>query len=246
MLAVVAYFAIRYGLPAFVESNPLLRPYGKGAPQYANYAAVGFAALSLMSAVRGWCVRRQFDAQESLDSLRELHWKRFEDLVGEFYRRKGYRVTETLGGGADGGIDLKLTKDGDITFVQCKRWKGKKVGLPTVRELLGAMTAERAQHGVLVTTSNFTTEAESFTRDHSIELIDGDGLLEMIIPLQHSTKDIDSEADFEASIDIPTANDRCPECGNHMVLRTARKGSNSGAQFWGCSKFPSCRGTRAA
>jgi len=29
-----------------------------------------------------------------------------------------------------------------------------------------------------------------------------------------------------------------------MKLRTARKGSNAGGQFWGCTEFPRCRGTR--
>ncbi len=29
-----------------------------------------------------------------------------------------------------------------------------------------------------------------------------------------------------------------------MVLRTARKGLYVGSEFWGCSRFPSCRGTR--
>lgn len=31
-----------------------------------------------------------------------------------------------------------------------------------------------------------------------------------------------------------------------MELRTARRGRNAGGQFWGCSKFPQCRGTRKA
>ncbi|NLF86464.1 MAG: hypothetical protein GX571_10215 [Lentisphaerae bacterium] len=26
-----------------------------------------------------------------------------------------------------------------------------------------------------------------------------------------------------------------------MVLRTARRGSNAGNQFWGCSNYPRCR-----
>ena len=34
----------------------------------------------------------------------------------------------------------------------------------------------------------------------------------------------------------------CPKCGNAMVLRIARKGAHQGENFWGCSKFPSCRG----
>ena len=36
----------------------------------------------------------------------------------------------------------------------------------------------------------------------------------------------------------------CPRCGTSMVLRTARKGSKKGSQFWGCSNFPNCRMTK--
>lgn len=34
----------------------------------------------------------------------------------------------------------------------------------------------------------------------------------------------------------------CPKCGSEMILRTAKKGKNQGKQFWGCSRFPHCRG----
>ena len=35
---------------------------------------------------------------------------------------------------------------------------------------------------------------------------------------------------------------KCPKCDQPMVLRTARRGANAGNQFWGCSKYPRCRG----
>jgi len=35
----------------------------------------------------------------------------------------------------------------------------------------------------------------------------------------------------------------CPICGGEMVRRTARKGPNAGNDFYGCSSYPSCRGT---
>lgn len=34
----------------------------------------------------------------------------------------------------------------------------------------------------------------------------------------------------------------CPKCGALMVKRRAAKGANAGNEFWGCSKFPACRG----
>lgn len=36
----------------------------------------------------------------------------------------------------------------------------------------------------------------------------------------------------------------CPRCGSSMVRRLARRGRNAGNYFWGCSRYPSCKGTR--
>jgi predicted RNA-binding Zn-ribbon protein involved in translation (DUF1610 family) len=33
----------------------------------------------------------------------------------------------------------------------------------------------------------------------------------------------------------------CPKCGNPLILRTAKSGSNTGSQFYGCTKYPACR-----
>ena len=38
----------------------------------------------------------------------------------------------------------------------------------------------------------------------------------------------------------------CPVCGAAMVRRVAKKGSSAGEAFWGCTRFPQCRGTRPA
>lgn len=35
----------------------------------------------------------------------------------------------------------------------------------------------------------------------------------------------------------------CPVCGNRMILRANRRAGN---KFWGCSKYPACRGIREA
>jgi predicted RNA-binding Zn-ribbon protein involved in translation (DUF1610 family) len=44
------------------------------------------------------------------------------------------------------------------------------------------------------------------------------------------------QAPAEASATNP-----CPKCGSDMVLRTSKKGSQAGKQFWGCSAYPKCR-----
>ena len=38
----------------------------------------------------------------------------------------------------------------------------------------------------------------------------------------------------------------CPSCGQPMILRTSKRGANAGSQFWGCSTYPKCKGTRKA
>lgn len=36
----------------------------------------------------------------------------------------------------------------------------------------------------------------------------------------------------------------CPKCGSSLILRTAKKGKNIGAKFYGCTAFPKCRFTK--
>ncbi len=36
----------------------------------------------------------------------------------------------------------------------------------------------------------------------------------------------------------------CPLCGKPMIRRVAKKGVNSGREFWSCSDYPKCNGTR--
>lgn len=38
----------------------------------------------------------------------------------------------------------------------------------------------------------------------------------------------------------------CPRCGGPMARKTARRGASAGQDFWGCNRFPQCRGTRPA
>ena len=47
--------------------------------------------------------------------------------------------------------------------------------------------------------------------------------------------------DAHAPASIHDRNVLCPVCGNRMVLRRSKRDGN---QFWGCSKYPGCRGIR--
>lgn len=166
-----------------------------------------------------------------------MSWREFEMLVEEMFRRKGFTVIERGGSGPDGGVDLELRLSKDKYFVQCKQWKSQKVGVAIVRELYGVMAAEGAVAGFVVASGNFTEDARSFAEGRAIELVATDQLLHSI----GSTASGDSPSSARASVTAPV----CPTCSATMVERVAKKGANAGQRFWGCSRYPACRGTRA-
>ena len=47
-------------------------------------------------------------------------------------------------------------------------------------------------------------------------------------------------AEQNAQSDAPA----CPKCGKPMIKRVAKKGVNAGKEFWSCSSYPNCDGTR--
>lgn len=179
-------------------------------------------------------------------------------MVGEAYRRKGYSVEETGGGGADGGVDLILRSNGKKVLVQCKQWRQRQVGVKVVREMVGLIGHEHADNVVIVTSGSFTAEASSFANGKPVELVDGKALVELIREARKEVKTGVSApvpASAHMSAAPMTANSfttpplpppSCPKCGAAMVMRTAKKGANAGSQFWGCSRYPECRGIVSA
>ncbi|MCD6674319.1 MAG: restriction endonuclease [Burkholderiaceae bacterium] len=184
---------------------------------------------------------------DAAGAVARMSWREFEMLVGEAFRLDGYRVVETGGAGADGGVDLELHKGDETFLVQCKQWRAYKVGVEVVRELYGAMAARGAAGGFVVTSGRFTGEARAFAAGRNVELVDGGRLVRMIDRVQ-ATK---ASSDARGAGVVPNAATasgsalRCPSCGSEMVRRSARRGANAGKAFWGCSRYPACKGTRS-
>lgn len=169
------------------------------------------------------------------NALENMSWREFEGLTAEVFRRKGFHVAERGGNGPDGGVDLELKAGTDKYLVQCKQWKITKVGVTVVRELYGVMAAEGAVGGFVVASGDFTEEAKRFVEGRSIELVSTDSLLRLV-------KDTGGGA---TSSSLPDVEPSCPKCGSPMARRTAKRGENAGASFWGCSQYPACRGIRS-
>lgn len=122
------------------------------------------------------------------DALTGVRWDRLEHLLAAYYRQAGYQV-EHVGTGAtagrfDGGVDLKLERDGRIVLVQVKHWNAYKVPHNDVHQLIGIMVNTKADGAIVVTSGEFTKAAiEAATRNGLVQLIDGDELREMLGPL---------------------------------------------------------------
>ncbi len=139
--------------------------------------------------------------------------------MAEAYRRKGYTVIENPGRGADGGVDIRLQRDGQLHLVQCKQWQSRKVGVNVVREMYGLMTAESAASAIVICSGIFTQEAKNFAEGKAIDLVDG-AQLEALIGQVRGTQ---RETATPSRRRQPSAT-LCPRCGSPLVLRTAQKG----------------------
>jgi restriction system protein len=125
-------------------------------------------------------IRESVEA-DLLDRVRSVSPERFEKLVLDLLLKLGYGGAFGsgihLGRSGDGGIDGVIQQDKlglDLIYVQAKRWQGN-VGPSTVREFAGALSAHRADKGVIITTSSFTAEAKKDAERMAgrIALIDG-------------------------------------------------------------------------
>ena len=225
-----AYVMMAHVLPSIQTDNKITATVFKAFVTPAPY----ISGLILLAAPFAFLNARrkaiQLDSQRSIQSVRDLHWRNFEELVAEAYRRQGYRVTEG-GYGADGGIDLELRKDDLVTLVQCKQWKTQKVGVNVVREMFGVLTAHQANHFIIISSGTFTQQAIDFATGKPIELIDGPKLLALVNDVQLSPQMIIEKHKV------------CPKCSGEFVERMAKRGPNAGNTFLGCSNFPKCRYT---
>ena len=260
-IAAVAFVGIVYVFPSMSIESPLwaiLVPL----QSMASYLGTAGAMLFLLTAVLSFAERRRkkrlLDRQRNLDSIRDLHWRQFEELVAEAFRRDGYAVIENVGAGADGGVDIRLRKGGESYLVQCKHWRKRRIGVATVREMFGVLVDESAREVFVVCSGTFTAEAVRFAKGKPIHLVDGDTLMEMVARVRrdeshgvHASGAHHEPHDAQARGQEPDGPESmhsgalsCPRCGGNLVVRTARKGKNAGQRFWGCEAFPKCRFVR--
>lgn len=112
---------------------------------------------------------------ETLESLRELSWKEFSELIEEDYRRQGYTVSKAVG-----GADFELARADRVSVVSCKRWKAARTGIEPLRELESARQARGAFEGIYVAAGDISETASAFAAEKGLRLVHGADLAKLL------------------------------------------------------------------
>lgn len=120
----------------------------------------------------------------TLASLQRMDEYDFEQLVARAWERQGW-TTEVTSGSTDRGIDVIATKSTPFEqrqYIQAKRYKNNnKVGSGEIQRYSGLYARnESVDSVVVVTTSNFTKEAQTVAANRNVKLVNGERLQDII------------------------------------------------------------------
>lgn len=129
-------------------------------------------------------------ASELLTMISTMDPYKFEQLVLDVLSAMGYgwdtsaSITLTQKS-ADGGIDGFINQDRlgvDSVYVQAKRWQAS-VGRVEIQKFVGALEERRAMKGIFITSSDFSSNALTYVRNISkqVVLVDGQRLADLMI-----------------------------------------------------------------
>lgn len=126
------------------------------------------------------------------ENLALMNWEDFEHLIRELFEKEfsvnggEVRVTQAS---RDGGVDAVIYDPDPIRggkiIVQAKRYTNT-VGVSAVRDLYGTVQHEGAMKGILITTSNYGSDAYDFAKGKPLTLMNGGNLIFMLE--QHGRK----------------------------------------------------------
>lgn len=130
-----------------------------------------------------------YDVAKNIDTgtnLAAMDWKDFENLIRELFEWKfssnggECKITQAS---RDGGVDaIAFDPDpilGGKIIIQAKRYTNV-VGVSAVRDLYGTLINEGASKGILITTSDYGSDAHKFAKGKPITLLNGNNLLHLL------------------------------------------------------------------
>lgn len=110
---------------------------------------------------------------ENPEALYHLSGNEFENIMAEIYSRLGYEVKKTKST-RDGGKDIIIKRKeifGDfVYYVECKKYAANRpVGVGILRNLVGTISLDHVNGGILATTSYFTKDARDYIIQNNMQ-----------------------------------------------------------------------------
>lgn len=140
--------------------------------------------------ISNWFDKQASDLTEQLlAKLRSTDPYKFEHMMVQLLNQMGYKGTDgqslVTQKSNDGGIDGIINQDPlglQTIYVQVKRYaKNNVIGSPEIDSFSGALRRKRADRGVFITTSSFTSGAKEAAKQLNIALVDGEMLTNLMV-----------------------------------------------------------------
>ena len=140
--------------------------------------------------ISNWFNKQTSDvAEQLLTKLRSTDPYQFEHMMVTLLSNMGYKGTDgqslVTQKSNDGGIDGIINQDPlglQTIYVQVKRYaENNIIGSPELDSFSGALRRKRADRGVFITTSSFTSGARQAAKQLNIALVDGEMLTNLMI-----------------------------------------------------------------
>lgn len=129
--------------------------------------------------------------QANPEMLEFMHWRNFERLTAEFFKRQNYFV-ELGPGSNDGGVDLRIYDKKDDTkpyiIIQCKRHKkSNEVKIETVKSFYTDVDFEGAKKGIIATTSRIAEGGKKVAtiRKYPLEFAENNEIKKWVDKMKH-------------------------------------------------------------
>ncbi|MGE5485304.1 MAG: restriction endonuclease [Ignavibacteriales bacterium] len=134
------------------------------------FILVEFLMVRIEQWTEQWIDGARF-ARAGLKDIKRMSGEDFEKYLEHLFRGVGYGVERTPYQG-DYGVDLVLTTPkGRRIAVQAKRWKGKKVRVDAVQQVVGGAAHYGCHETIVVATSGYTEQARNLARSNNTRLL---------------------------------------------------------------------------
>ena len=116
------------------------------------------------------------------EELKQLEWKRFEELVAAYYSKTGVVAVRTKTG-PESPVHIKISWKGEprpFAYVQCIAQASGLIDVKPLQALVAALAADNIRRGYLVTSGKFNAPARDFAEEKHLTLMPAELFLEKL------------------------------------------------------------------